>query len=352
MASHPLDLPGPISPASKGRVEFMDGVRAAAIFGVVCSHSTRLISYTAESDPLAISWIANILHTGTSIFLFVSGFLFAHLARSGWTFRRYIVTKGERVLLPYLVTSLFLVVCLVPLGGITPMFLTKVLVNGTAGLSLWYIPFITLIFLLAPAFLLFRDAPRHWRWALLAASLVLALLVHRPPGNLDKLQALCFFAFFYLAGIETRLQLPLLRELASRAWLLPALGAALMVSAIIQGATLGFFPMYATWFAPRPPDIWYATNILLVATLCIAFLRYPKANQGITRRIADDSFGIFFMHSIVLELIRTQTERFALSGIYVVDLLAVSISVFTASWAIVWLVKTSCGKASRYLIGA
>jgi len=330
----------------------MDGLRAAATFLVVCSHSTHLVALKAQSDPLALSWIAVILHTGTSVFLFVSGFLFAHLAGPGWNFRSHLLVKGQRVLLPYLVTSLVLIACLVPAEKLTPAFTLSVLINGTAGMSTWYIPFVTLIFLLAPVFLLIRDAPQAWRLSILASSFALALLVHRPPGNLDKLQALAYFAFFYLAGIETWLQLDRLRELAAKAWWLPALGAALLMSCLIQAAIFGFFPMYAPWFAPRPPDLWYAANVLLIATLCAFFLRFGRANRGLIRRLAEDSFGVFFLHNIVLELIRMQFGRFSPSGVYVLDLLITAALVFALSWALVLIIKRIFGKASRVLIGA
>jgi surface polysaccharide O-acyltransferase-like enzyme len=352
MASIAITGPTIETPAPPARVTFMDGLRALAIIGVVCTHSARLLDSAPSDDPLAVAWIANVLHNGTVVFLFVAGFLFAHLTKPGWSYPYYLKMKWERVLTPFLFASAVLLLMQVQLPALSPGLVAEVVLVRGAGPALWYIPFVLLIYLLAPAFRAFRDADAKYRLAILAASFVIGILVHRPELNIDKLQALAYFGFFYLAGIEASCRAPWLKRMVGGTMQLAVLAALLVLLAMTEGASIGYWGSYGEWFADRPLNIRYLTNTVMIACLCSACMVFPALNSGLMRQIADDSFGLFFVHNVVLLIAIRALGEIAVTGFYVLDLVLGSALVFSLSWLIVIAIRRVAGTYSRRLIGA
>ena len=63
-------------------------------------------------------WVANLVVGGTSLFVFISGFLFHHLHASRFDYRRFLTNKVQKVVVPYLALA-------------TPLILYRVLIEGS-----------------------------------------------------------------------------------------------------------------------------------------------------------------------------------------------------------------------------
>lgn len=218
---------------------------------------------------------------------------------------------------------------------------------------MWYIPFVTLLFALAPVFLAYRKAPATVRGALLLAAFVLGLLVYRPIDNIDKAQALAYFGFFYLAGIEASLRAPQLMSFVTGLTRFAWISLALIAACVIEAQTIGYWGSYGDWFEGKHAfNFRYLTNSILIVFLASTCVNFPALNREVMRRFADDSFGIFFLHNLVLLLALNQFGQVTITGLYLIDILICSAMIFTGSWLLVLAIKTVAKKHSRWLIGA
>src|SRR5690606_39253958 len=87
-------------------------LRGDAILYVIAVHARRFVSYWKSSPA-----VFKILDTfsdpsvvnGTTMFLFIGGFLLQHLTARNFDFKKYLTQKFKNLILPYLVISLPLI---------------------------------------------------------------------------------------------------------------------------------------------------------------------------------------------------------------------------------------------------
>jgi len=84
-------------------LSYIHSLRAMAILSIVAFHCIGLFATEplCWQEPLILSLASN----GTMLFVFVAGFLFQHLSYK-FEYRRYLKSKLQNVLLPYVFVSL------------------------------------------------------------------------------------------------------------------------------------------------------------------------------------------------------------------------------------------------------
>ena len=131
-----------------------------------------------------------------------------------------------------------------------------------------------------------------------------------------------------------------------------ATAGVLIICCLNEASLLGFWGSYGDWFADKPLNLRYFSNCALIMFLASACITFPALNGGMMRRFADDSFGIFFLHNLVLLVPMVLLGRSGLTGVYIVDSIIYTALIFGASWGLVQLIKNTAQRHSRWLIGA
>lgn len=358
--------PATPAPATRERLHFIDGFRGFSIIMVVAGHVCfALVNVTG--DAFWPSFIENIATGDTALFVFISGVLFHHVFLQKWDFAKFMTGKVKGVYVPYLWVTAFLVALQMTSGSfpyeISHFEWPRVydfytvyafsLVSGQAGVALWYVPFITIIFLMSPLFKCYSDASAQTRIVVLTAALLIGLTVNRPIGNIDKFQAIAYNTFYYLMGIEFSLRRSEILAGLRKAWTLPGLAVLLILLALMETMVQGHKGDFGTWFAWHGFNWRYLEKVAFIFLGCAVFTQFPRLNGGPMKRLAEDSFGIFFVHNLVLLQLQVIVgEGAAITGVYVLDMLIYTAGVLAFSWLLVWMLKRVTKEHSRMVIGA
>lgn len=352
---------------TRNHLVFVDGFRAVAIVAIVVGHCFQLSFDSAVGEPSSADFLLNIITGNTTLFVFISGLLFHHVFYKNWNYGRFMVSKLQKVFIPYAICCLFLLAW-VNLKGATPYTHTHhalgvvqnvytdyafSLVSGQLGLSLWYIPFVAIIFIASPLFVKFIELSPKQRAKLLVVALAIGLLVNRSPHNVDKLQNLAYFVFYYLLGIEVSLRREVITNWLSRRETFVFLALLLGIVSYIEFTWQGLLGTYGSWFHYHEPNVHYFQKIILIFFCCAFLIQFPSFNQGRMKSLADDSFGIFFTHNLVIAMLSSVLGNgVVVTGYKFLDLGLYGIIVLALSWLIVVTIKKRAGRDSRMLIGS
>ncbi|RLS32359.1 MAG: acyltransferase [Planctomycetota bacterium] len=351
----------------------MESFRGLAILLIITGHVIGLvplhIDSTLEKLPL------NLLMGGTSLFVFISGFLFYYLYPETFDFIRFLRQKISFVLLPYLVMSALPVTYYAakradwtPLHGATGLWalwepLLGFLVQSLAFLSngshipggYWYVPFIMVIFVLSPPFRVYGRLRLAPRLAIMVFSMAISMLIHRPVENLLVAQSVIYYTPVYLLGINVAINREeVLRRLAGReGWL----GIGILGLAFAQAVC---FTEYGNLHKPALQwggiDLMLPQKMLVCLLLYSLFSRVSCLNQPILKTLATSSFALFFLHPLLIIVLHkvvsadTSSTPFG-TPIEVIQVAVWAIVVTGLSYAIASAIRWCLPAVSRRIIG-
>ncbi len=342
--------------------------RGVAIVLIVAGHCFALVDWSADS--FAEKLLENLVKGSTVLFVFISGFLFHHVFAPRFELRRFMGKKLRNVLLPYLTLSIAPIVYFVFIQGAGPF--SELIYSGRPGvwgeyvqptlmylwtgrhlIAYWYIPFIMVVFALSPAFLGYLRLPLWARLLIMAATLIVAVLIHRPVKNISVLQSVVYFLPAYLLGmnVSTRRQAALRWLTGKEPWL--ALGVLGLASAQVM--------LYAQHSnLHKHPLAWGGVDILLPQKLLACLLLYALLERLRARELrllnalADASFAIFFLHPLLLLGLRGYNARAwpVIGGLPpALGWLIWVVALTAACYLLAALVRRVTGRYSRRLIG-
>jgi len=335
--------------------------RALAIVLIVASHCPVMFDWNGRQGLLDAVHV--VVENSTVYFVFISGFLFQHLAFK-YRFGRYVERKFWNVISPYLIVSVPMIALqyLTHRGSFSPdsglefpsiyhnvawLYLT-----GYHVLPFYFIPMMAVYYLAAP--LLFRlDRDRRIYW-LLPAIVLVAPLVHRPVDFSHILHsALCFFPA-YLFGMWFSRHRERIELLVER-----YLWGFVAVAAVLLGAELLTLEHPGTIRSRLPfsmengvYDFNYLRKVVLCFVLVHLLKRYDEAIRKRVSYLATVSFGVFFLHIYFIELFAELIFRDGLPTANLplfVLLLAVVVGLCVAS---LWVAKKVLGRYSRMVVGS
>jgi surface polysaccharide O-acyltransferase-like enzyme len=339
--------------------------RGIAILFIVAGHCYWMSGWSSHSFQEKV--VANLINGGTSLFVFISGFLFHHVFYRQFNYRRFLLKKAGNVLLPYLILSslgfLYFVVYLksppfpqyfhIDNSGPWHEYLgpaLRYLWTGRILPAYWYIPFIMVTFLLSPLHIRIIELPVRPQLALLFALVLLAMLVQRPVDNISVLQSVIYFMPVYILGMTCSLHRQSIHaRLANREWLLLFAAVLLaMLQVLVQDKTGNYH---------KPPLQYAGLDIMLPQKICLCLFfmvylqRFEHARLPVLRLLASASFAIYFLHPWVLHFLEQ-----ALAGTMATlsggpRWLLLTLLVTAASLLIAGSIRRLAGAHSRYLTG-
>ena len=321
--------------------------RAIAIFFIVAGHSIDTFNWTDSPDLGRALRI--FFSNGTILFVFIAGYLFQYLSPR-YDVKKYFISKLKNVLLPYVLISIpaILIFTLVQKRDTVwdgfydePLWLQVVnfYVTGTHLAPLWFIPMITLFYLISPV-LIWADKVRFFYFSI-PLFIVLSCFVSRG----FPLQSFVHFFSVYALGMFCSRYKSSVNALLETSTFLTVAGTAVIVFGLCE-----FYLMEGTmtYF-----------NLLQKLTLSILILGIlirlkEKSSSHYLNLVADTSFGIFFVHSYILTASRLSYEKLfgiAAEGSFS-GFIFFTFGMIVISTAAVCIIKQILGTKSKFLVGS
>ncbi|MBL8578739.1 MAG: acyltransferase [Mesorhizobium sp.] len=366
----------PQKSSSREHIAYIEYFRALAIVMIVSGHTFALAwTHFADEDPTAagislLNIVPSLINSGTAYFVFISGFLYRQVFFERMAFGEFMRRKALYIGLPYLfiglpvalaeIASGTFYVTMVKDGMAYPRngFVELVVLMATGRMvnAYWYMPFIFLVFLASPLFDRFIRLPAQLRYGIVAAAFVVAMWVHRPIANLNPFHSFLYFANIYMFGMlfceyRERIMAFVARPLpvALLACLILAIAA---VQALILNDTSNIERAPGDGVMPLGFDLMLIQKYVGFFLFCGFFALWGGYAAKPLRYIARNSFGIYFVHAIVIAaLMRMPMALSPHVGEPITDFLLYTSVVFAISLTIIEIGKRLLGRYSRYIIG-
>ncbi len=332
--------------------------RGLAILQIACLHASHALFLRGlpgpgpENDPVFVG-IDIVFHGSTIYFALISGFLYQHLF-SKRPYGLYLRGRMERVALPYLVVTFTLTLAQHPASvrRLSPELLETLIHNiltGATWNTLWYVPVILTIYILAPllAAMLSRPSFRP-----LGLALLLAPLVVSRSGTDPSIANLVYFAGAFAVGIELRRA----NIDTSRNEIL-ILALLIGAAATLILATLFMADVDLVGPVSLRESVFYVQKLALGCAMLSLTQRWAERHgrgNTLLSRIAACSFGIYFLHGPIMRLTAKAVGPYLdgndfefLCGILLILLIAIG-----ASLLIIIALQRLFGHRSRWIVGA
>ena len=278
--------------------------RAIAILLIVAGHT-----YTQAGIRLDTTFdytLSNLIKGATALFVFISGFLFNHVYMAHYRYTNFLRERAQKILIPYCILTILailadLIFSSSAAGRISAGMLFRDFALGATFQAYWYIPFIILMYALAPLHRLFTSLRTPLQVAIMIALAVLAGFVQRPISNDNAFQSVVFYLPIYLSGIFLSLNfgqfLPILRR-HGYLLLLVAILLATIQAINGQGGNL-----HKQFFAFQGFEMMGIQKVTFSLGLIGIFSLLSNSPGRIVTVVANTSFAIFFLHPFVLWLL-------------------------------------------------
>jgi hypothetical protein len=329
---------------------YMHYFRAFAIINIVLLHVWRS-SLCTQPETERVSYIIRhtVFSNSTIYFIFISGFLFYYLSEN-FNVIRYYKSKIMNVILPYVIfSSIFLIIQAYNQGEVRSIGeYIHIYLNGKAQFSYWYIPFISLIFVISP-FLLKIDEALFRKVSIL--SCIFPLLGTRTGTEITVGQYL-YFTPCYLLGILFAKDIDVSIAYIRKYFAIISVVALLSTVCIV---VLYMYKIHAVHYGMNVINsVGYIQKVAITFLSILLFKRFEHKQISILNMLAAYSFAIYFLHTLV-DYGRMRTVLFCdmfrqWNTTPILFAYAVLILLVTLGLSIV--LKRVLGKHSRKVIGA
>jgi len=346
--------------------------RGIAIIFIVFGHCFYLgISQYYQNTTLFAKLIRNLLPGGTTFFVFVSGYLFHHIYYHNFRFSTFFFKKLKYVFVPFLLissTDVFYYLSRYIFAIISASYKSEIFLarlknysyinnylygHGDIPIGLWYVPFIMLVFALSPVFLKFTRIKAIVQLIIIIILLTISMLNHRTAANsiLGVFQNVIYFTPVYLLGIYMSINFNKIYEkLKGREFYILLIA---IILAIIQTRNGVVDLTLKNTLKVENFDFMIIQKIFLSVFFAIYLMNFKNIKLKTLNLIAENSFGIFFIHGICIWTFNTIILKL---NIVIVNksfvlYLALSTFILTLSLAITMLIRKSFPNKCKYIIG-
>lgn len=346
--------------------------RALSILFIVAGHCIYIADFSF--DTTFRKGLYSFVQGGTSFFVFISGFLFHHVFYPRFDFKKFYTKKLKNVLMPYFIMSLipifFFVIIqepekkdslsyFLPHGqGLFQQYvipILKYLATGSHIVSYWYIPFIMIVFLMAPLHTLFIKIHINKQLLIIFLFFIISVLIHRPITGSSAIfffQSVFYFMPVYLFGIICSQKKEFIySKFTKYQFHILTIGVLVVIS---QTALGRYGNNYKHPFIYEGIDLMVIQKMIFSVFLIVWLNNFEKKKNKLLELIASCSFGIYFIHGILIVAIGKVKEIFNFSfnnNSFMIYFLVVGV-IFSLSLLSTMAIKKIFPRYSRYLIGS
>lgn len=309
-----------------------------------------------------------LLNNGTVLFVFIAGYLFFHLCKDNFDYGDYLKKKFLFVILPYLIVSIPALIdkffidnmgdhwwmdeayAEKSVGGQVVYLLT----TGKHMGIFWFIPMISILYIVAPLILRFA---RTQAFLIIAPCItILGLFTLRFGYYANIFLSLQYFVPVYLFGIWVYRIKDFLMARA-RMISIACISVFIILSILEAIEAIPFSELLALRDAQHTE---YALNynklkmLILSVGVLLLFYLYNNRKIRVLQLLGDYSFGIFFIHLYIIRIFRQLYKAGILhpSTINFFSFILVFLGVVLLTALSVALIKLVLKDKSRYLIGS
>ncbi len=343
-------------------------LRGTAILYVIAVHARGFTSFW-HSSPEAYTILDSFSDpsegNGTTLFLFIGGFLFQYLTAANFDFGKYITQKFRNLILPYLIISIPLIWIRLHTDFRTPGLPDgfhqwtvlhqggHLLLTGSHLPPFWFISTIILFYFSSPL-LHAIDNPRFYMYVF-PVMIVACMFTYRPEYSANPLLSYLHYIPVYITGMwASRYR----NQILSGKGPIPHI-LLIIYLGLCAGELAGWITTSRgiTFEDVLSGTIVFNVYLFKAMVLCffwlIFFYRLREESLPMLSLLGSYSFGLFFVHYFFISISRkvfelgSMTFDFSLLTYLIYFLLILIAGVMT-----VYCVKKITGRYSRYLIGS
>ncbi|WP_158598411.1 acyltransferase family protein [Notoacmeibacter ruber] len=336
--------------------------RALAILFVVAGHTYQEVGL----DPAAPqnAFLANFVTGWTTPFVFISGYMFHHVFLRRFDYGRFLRSKVQNVLVPYTLLAAAVIPYFVSrnahfaeealAGALWPVGFhpfTDALglyVYGTFLVAQWFVPFILLLFLMAPLHARFANVSGRVQFTIVGVLMLVALFAHRPLDNDNPVHAVIYFTPIYLLGmVASRYRPHFLALVRGRETLFIVLALTATGVQTLAGQSGN---AHKALFTFAGPDLMLISKVLMTLAILGVMERLPDHGWRPAHWVAETSFATFMLHPVAIIYL----HKFGLTqptGMPWIDLIWVTGVTVACCTTIALMARTTLGSRSRLVVG-
>lgn len=341
-------------------IHFFRGFAIVIIVGVHC----RISLPWSEEGILGKAIFTTLLDNGTVLFVFIAGFLFQYLKKK-YEFKSYFKRKIRFVILPYLLVSIPILLYKYFSPEDYPWLPTSIsekpyfikagymLITGKHIGPFWFIPMIFIFYLISP--LLIRVDQANFYKIVFPILFLGGLFTFRFGYYSTIIDSFIHYLPVYIFGMWA----------AHHRHKILSVNIQWAVLLILLYLTIASLEVTGTISIPKLTDFKSSTTLpyfafnwakLKACILCIICLRlfyiYNEKNSTVLIKLADDSFGIYFVHMYFITLIELVLNKYYPIELTVLYFIIYVIIVTISSIIFIEMVKKLMGSKSRMVIGS
>jgi probable poly-beta-1,6-N-acetyl-D-glucosamine export protein len=350
----------------KDFLNYIHYFRGLAILFIVGLHACVTLNW--DDRFIQRKLLVVFFNNGTVLFVFIAGYLFYHLHQDKLNYGDYLKKKFTNVIIPYLIVSipaLFDKFYFDKIGdhwwmdqgfseNSTALKVFFLLITGRHMGVFWFIPMISIIYLMAP--LLRRFAKTDLFLYLVPLLIFIGMYTFRFGYYANILLSLEYFFPIYLFGIWIyRLKDHLIHNLnpilISLGIIYLGISVAEMLEWVPFNETIGLRDVKYTIYRFNWNKL--KMHIFAVGAL-LMFYKYNRLEIPLLKLFGDYSFGIFFVHLYIIQVFRLLDKGgyLRISPPNLFTFCAYYAVVVLLTVGIVKLIKISFKEKSRYVIGS
>ncbi len=322
--------------------------RAVAIILIVAGHSYEAAGILPVTG--IDSTISNLIKGSTALFVFLSGFIFNHVFSVGYNYRNFVIDRARKILIPYCALTILagFIFSNWAGGGFSSGQLFSYFFRGDTFQAYWYVPFILLMFALAPLHRWFMKMDPLKQVVFIIGGAILGALAQRPIENDNAVHSVVFYSPVYLSGLYLSLHSVKMLPLLKKYW--PKLLLVAVLLAVLQTLDGQIDNRQKRFFAIHGFELMGIQKVALSAAFFGLFATVSAAPGLVVRVLADTSFAIFFLHPFALEFFKDRTI-FHVTGFPWLNLAIATTAIATVSALIALFLRKQLKGKSKYLIG-
>ncbi|TVZ10242.1 peptidoglycan/LPS O-acetylase OafA/YrhL [Cellulophaga sp. RHA_52] len=347
----------------------INNFRAISIIFIVAGHCFVFFGNISilSNNTLISRMFLNLILGGSTLFVIISGFLFHHVYYRKFQFKKFYLKKIKYVLIPYIIlttlaVSIVFFKCLYKLNSFENLLLCFSNINISKYyftgmhffIGYWYIPFVMILFLLTPLFVSFVRLKITSKIIIVTSLLLVSFVLHRGDSQdfYAILQNVVFYIPVFLLGITLSERKDIIYSK------LKGKDSYLLVIVLLLAFSQSYLGKLGTY--EKAPFLFQGLDLMLIQKIVFSLFfliwlkRFENFKSTHLNLIAECSFGIYFIHGIiiwVIEVIKPKLNlTFSINQFYIY--IIYFIVIFYLSLFVTYLIKKKFPKYSRYLIGS
>jgi peptidoglycan/LPS O-acetylase OafA/YrhL len=225
--------------------------------------------------------------------------------------------------------------------------------DSTIPTGLWFVPVAMIIYLILPFLVFIAQISRLNKVFFVIFLTIIAALVHRNFDNsvVGLLSNVVYFLPFLLLGVFVSSDYSYLLKFNS--WIVYFILSFIVLISFLVQLKIDQFIEFNGKLMLSNFDFMVYQKFSFTLLLFLLFSRFKDFNSSLIHNIGNDSFGIFFIHGIVIYMINICLRH--LHILYKTDSLfiyfLVGIFVTTVSFLVVRTIRKILGENSKFVIG-